>query len=220
MEYHVHLISVGSKAETAFNVIRSDMQMDKIYLFNNDNPDYQAVEDEIRERFSSFPLDGIETAEIKPFDYDDVFQKVIELYNKEAAEHPEGVVFHINFTMGTRITVGAMCSAAYSINADLYYVQEDRYSDTGKDKLIRIQIENIKELVELKSKKSTLAIFRKFIDKKPKKNEDLREGLNSPSSLSYHTKYLNQIGLIRRVDGVRNATWVLTEKGEQVMKRL
>ncbi len=220
MAYHVHLISIGKKAETAFNVIKSDMKMDKIYLLNNDKEEYVAVENEVRDVFSKFPLDGIITANINPFDYDDVFKTVIELYNMEYEYHPEGVVFHINFTMGTRITVGAMCSAAYSINADLYYVQEACYSPTGKDELIRIQIENIKELTDLKSKKQILDTFRKFSDRGPKTNEDLIGSLKSPSSLSYHTSYLSKAGLIKRFNGVRNGSWILTEKGEQVMKRI
>ena len=220
MEYHVHIISVGKKAETAFNVIRSDIKMDKIYLLNNDNEEYVAVENEIRDVFSKFPLDGIITANINPFDYDNVFKTVIDLYNMEVDDHPDGVMFHINFTMGTRIAVGAMCSAAYSINSDLYYVQEACYSSTGKDELIRIQIDNIKELMDLRSKKQILETFRKFSDRKPKTNDDLKGSLKSGSSLSYHTSYLSKAGLIKRFNGVRNGSWILTEKGEQVMKRV
>ncbi len=220
MAYHVHIISVGKKAETAFNVIKSDMKMDKIYLLNNDNREYVMVENVIRDVFSKFPLDGVITANINPFDYDNVFKTVIDLYNMESEDHPEGVTFHINFTMGTRIAVGAMCSAAYSINADLYYVQESCYSQTGKDELIRIQIENIKELTDLKSKKHILETFHKFSDRAPKTNEELMGNLNSASSLSYHTTYLSKAGLIKRFNGVRNGSWILTEKGEQVMKRI
>lgn len=220
MTYHVHVISVGKKAETAYHVIRSDIKMDKIYLLNNDEEGYVAVEDEIRNTFKAFPLDGIITAKINPFDYDSVFKTIIDLYNMEVDNHSEDVLFHINFTMGTRITAGAMCSAAYSINADLYYIQESIYSKTGNDELIRIQIENINELTDLKSKKQVLETFRKFSDRAPKTNEELMGSLKSPGSLSYHTKYLSNAGLIKRFNGVRNGSWILTEKGEQVMKRI
>ena len=220
MEYHVHIISVGKKAETAFHVIKSDMKMNKIYLLNNDNEEYVTVEEEIRDTFNKFPLDGIITAKINPFDYDSVFKTIIDLYNIEMELHPEGVIFHINFTMGTRIAVGAMCSAAYSINADLYYIQEACYSPTGKDELIRIQIENINELTELKSKPQILKTFRKFSDRKPKSNKDLKSETMSASNLSYQTSYLSKAGLIKRFDGVRDGSWILTEKGEQVMKRI
>ena len=220
MVYHVHVISVGKKSETAFNVIKSDMRVDKIYLLNNDNPQYVAVEEEIRDAFSRFPIDGVITAKLNPFDYDSAFKTVIELYNTEAEDHPEGVFFHINFTMGTRITIAAICSAAYSINADLYYVQESCYSPTGRDELIRIRIENIRELADLRSKKQILETFLRFVDRKPKTNDELMGSLKSASSLSYHTGYLSKAGLIERFDGVRNGSWVLTEKGEQVMKRI
>ncbi|WP_400204137.1 HFX_2341 family transcriptional regulator domain-containing protein [Methanomethylophilus alvi] len=220
MVYHVHLISVGKKAETAFNVINSEIRMDKIYLLNNDNEEYVAVENEIREVYSKFPLDGILTAKINPFDYDNVFKTVLDLFALESECHPEGVIFHINFTMGTRIAVAAMSSAAYSINADLYYIQEACYSPTGKDELILIPIENIEELSELKSRKHVLKTFMKFSDREPKTSSDLMGELKSAGSLSYHTTYLSKAGLIKRFGGVKNGSWVLTEKGEQVMKRL
>ena len=84
MVYHVHLISIGKKAETAFNVINSDIKMNKIYLLNNDNEEYMSVENEIRDAFSKFPLDGVVTAKINPFDYDDVFKKVLSLFEFES----------------------------------------------------------------------------------------------------------------------------------------
>ena len=86
--------------------------------------------------------------------------------------------------------VGAVCSAAYSINADLYYVQEGTYSDSGRDEVIRIEIESLEEEFELRNKKQTLAVFQKFTDGKPKSNEDLIGSLHSKSSLTYHTRYL------------------------------
>ncbi len=220
MVYDVHIISVGSKSETAFTVIKSGLKIDKIYLLNNSNSEYLAVEEEIREGFKSFPIDEIKHIEIDPFDYDNVFKTVIDLYNSESENHPSGVMFHINFTMGTRVAVAAMCSAAYSINADLYYVKESLYSASGKDEFVPIKIDNINELADLKTHQKTLEIFRIMSDRKPKTNEELQVPVNSLSSLSYHTKYLSSAGLIKRLGSVRNASWVLTEKGEQVMKRL
>lgn len=220
MVYHVHIISVGSKSETAFNVIRSGMEIDKIYLLNNDNPNFIKVEKEIRDGFKKIPLDGIITESIKPFDYDDVFNKILNLYRNELKEHPDGVIFHINFTMGTRITVGAMCSSAYLINADLYYIQEGIYSSSGRDELIRIPIDNIKELSELQNKPQTLSVFLRFSDFQPKTNEDIIGSLKSPSNLTYHTNYLQKIGAIQRKGSVRNVEWILTEKGERMIKRL
>ena len=122
MTYHVHLYNVGLKPDTAFNVIRSDIPMDKLILLNNDKPEFEKVEKIIKERFEQFPI-KVEKANINPWDYHNVFNKVLELYREECRTHGD-VKFHINFTMGTSIVVGAVCSAAYSINADLYYIQE------------------------------------------------------------------------------------------------
>lgn len=148
-----------------------------------------------------------------------MFNKVLELYREECRTHGD-VRFHINFTMGTSIVVGAVCSAAYSINADLYYIQEKCYSGIGEDRLIRIDVENVDELMELKSKKKILKTFMRFKDGRSKTNKELRGESLSPSTLSYHTSQLQKIGLIEREGSVRNANWILTEKGKQVMNRL
>ncbi len=219
MTYHVHLYNVGKSPDTAFSVIKTEIPMDKLYLLNNDNPEYVAVEDAIRKKFEGMGLDGIETLKINPFDYRDVFNAVLDTYKRECESHGD-VRFHINFTMGTSIVVGAVCSAAYSINADLYYIQESIYSRSGKDEIIRIEVESFEEEFELRNKKQTLEVFLRFLDRKPKSNTDLIGGLRSPSSLTYHTRYLSEKGLIERKGSVRNTEWTLTRKGEHLIKRL
>lgn len=219
MTYHVHLYNVGQDPETAFDIIRSDIPMDKLILLNNRNPEYVEVENAIKSVYENFPID-IEVAVINPWDYQDVFNKVLELYRKECDEHHD-VRFHINFTRGTRIAVGAVCSAAYSINADLYYIQEKCYAGTEKDELIKIDIENLDELMELRSKKKLMETFLMFGDNEPKTDECLRNnGTLKPSALSYRTSQLRKIGVIKRENGDRDARWILTEKGRQVMNRL
>lgn len=218
MAYHVHLYNVGLKPDTAFNVIRSDIPIDKLILLNNDEPEFVDVENIIRERFEQINIE-VEKAEIDPWDYQDVFNRVIELYHQECEAHDD-VRFHINFTMGTSIVVGAVCSAAYSINADLYYIQEKCYAGTEEDRLIQIGVENLDELMELKSKRKVQQTFMRFKDGKPMTNKDLRDGSMSPSTLSYHTAHLQEMGLIEREGSVRNTKWILTSKGKQVMNRL
>lgn len=218
MAYHVHIYNVGQKAETAFNVLTSGIEMHKLYLLNNENPNYVAVEKEIREFYRKVPIDGVVTKLIDPFDYDSVYNMVLEIDLIERELHQD-VKFHINFTMGTSIMVGAVCSAAYAIDADLYYIQESCYSKSGKDELILIEIGNTKEVFELRKKKQTLEVFRMFIDMEPKSNRELM-GNRSASSLSYHTKSLSSMGLIEREGGVRDTVWVLTPKGRGVLKRV
>ncbi len=218
MVFHVHLYNVGKKPDTAFNVIRAGIPIDKLYLLNNEDPIYLEVEKVIIDGFKPFSIE-VSPARIDPFDYHNVFNTVLDLYRSECAIHDD-VRFHINFTMGTSIVVGAVCSAAYSINADLYYIQEACYSKTNEDQLIQIEIQNIDEIAELRKRKQTLEVFRKFSDRGFKTNEDLMGSLKTPSSLSYHTKYLHQAGLIERRGSVRNTEWVLTEKGIQVLNRL
>ena len=217
MVFHVHIYNVGKVPDTAFSVLHSDIPLDKLYLLNNENPEYLEVEETIRSHFEQAGIEVL-TRRIDPFEYHNVYNSVIEIYNKESKEHDD-VKVHINFTMGTSIVVGAVCSAAYSINADLYYIQESKYSNTGRDEVIRIEVENNSDLVELKRKEKTLGVFMKFIDRKPKSNPELMTGLKSAASLTYHTRYLSSKGLIER-DGLRDTVWKLTPKGERTINRL
>lgn len=219
MEYHVHLYNVGLKPDTAYKVIGSGIPIHKIYLLNNKKDEYLEVEDQIRDRFRDTSI-IVEKAEINPWDYHQVFDTVLRLYEEECGQHKgENVKFHVNFTMGTSIVVGAVCSAAHCIDADLYYVQEGCYSESGKDELITIRINSYEEIVELKSRPQTLAILLKMSEDKALSNDELRGSISKPN-LSYHTRYLLDKGLIARESGVRNVKWILTEKGKIVRKRL
>lgn len=227
MVYHVHIYTVGRKPDTAFHVLKSDLPIDKIYLLNNGAKecdcngdvihDYQKVEDDIRSKLNSVGITDIVTEYIDPFDYNDIFDKVLEISEREINIHSD-VRFHINFTMGTNIMAGAVCSAAYSINADLYYIQEGKYTKSKNDELIQIAIENIKELEILKKKAKTKEIFERFRIEESISNSNLKSEKETLSDLSYHTKLLKSYGLIKKDD--ISSEWILTNKGKQTLKRL
>ena len=125
----------------------------------------------------------------------------------------------MNITMGARPGTCALDSIAHSYNSDLYYIQESIFSESGRDELKVIKIENFTIILDLKKKPATLDVFMRFAEKSSISNSELSDYVGSPTALSYHTKYLSGNGLIAR-NGIRNAVWSLTDLGNQVIKRL
>ncbi|MDY0236925.1 MAG: DUF6293 family protein [Gudongella sp.] len=216
MERHVHFYIVGSKPETAFIAV-DKIPLDKMYVLNNDSKDFSGYEDEVVSGFHGIKKQ-VEVVRANPFDYYDVFQKAKAIADRELSENPD-VFFHMNITMGARPGACALSNVAYSFHSELYYIQEAPYSPTKKDELIRIGIDNLSIIYELKKKPKTLEVLLRFIDSDCIPNSELVEVIGSPTSLSYHTKYLCDNGLIER-DGIRNAKWRITDLGSQVLKRL
>jgi|GEM_PF-2662638 len=216
MEHHVHFYIIGSKPETAFIAV-DKMPLDKMYVLNNDSELFSSFEKEVVSGFKGIRK-PVEVVRVNPFDYYDVFNRVREIADREVSGNPE-TVFHMNITMGPRPGTCALDSIAHSYNSDLYYIQEGIYTESGRDELKVIRIENYTIILELKKKPATLDVFMRFIEKNSISNSELSDYVGSPTALSYHTKYLSSNGLIER-NGIRNAVWSLTDLGSQVIKRL
>ena len=110
---------------------------------------------------------------------------------------------------------GAMCSASYLMNSDIYYVKAAVYSKTNKEEWITIDVESFPELEMLKTKES-YSVFLKFKNKEEIDNAVLKTEFKS---LTYKTKELSGYGLIEKI-GTKNCVWRLTNKGKMVLKRI
>ncbi len=216
MERHVHFYIVGKKPETAFIAI-DRIPLDKIYVLNNDSEEFKKYEDEVVSGFKGVRKD-VEVLDVNPFDYHDVYKKFQETADMEVSMNLD-VFFHMNITMGPRPGTCALDSVAHSFDSDLYYIQEGIYTESGRDELKVIKIENFDIILELKKKPATLDLFLHFDKEESISNIKLAEYAGSSTKLPYHTKFLFDNGLIDR-KGIRNAVWSLTEFGERVIKRL
>lgn len=214
MVYDIHISGVGEKADTTFNVLMEDIPMKKLYLLNNNNEKFISTEKEIVNKLNSIGFDKIVVERIDPFDYQDIYNVVLKISKEELKSHPDAR-FHLNITRGTNIMAGAMCSASYLMNSDIYYVKAATYSKTDKEELIRIDIESFPELEMLKTRES-YSVFLKFKEKEEIDNAVLKSEFKS---LTYKTKELSGYGLIEKI-GTKNCVWKLTDKGRMVLGRI
>lgn len=214
MVYDIHISGVGEEADTTFNILMEGIPMKKLYLLNNDREQFLSIEREIIDKLNSIGFENIVVKRIDPFDYQNVYDTVLKISKEELGSHSDAR-FHLNITRGTNIMAGAMCSASYLMNSDIYYVKAANYSETNQEELISIEVESFPELELLKTKES-YSLFLKFKNKEEIKNIDLKVEFKS---LTYKTKELSDYGLIEKI-GSKNCVWRLTNKGKIVLKRI
>ncbi|MCQ2071199.1 MAG: DUF6293 family protein [archaeon] len=229
MEYGVHIITLGRKAEIALAAVQHSGRKDKIWLINKrgkeivdgESIDYGAVEEEVITRFKNAMVFDVEVFEItNQFDYNEVYRAVIDIARNEREAHP-GCRFYINFTRGTSIMSGAACSAAYAIGADLYYVQEGKYNEYGRDDIIEIQVDRLSEISVLNSKKKTRFVLERFHGHEPMDHPALLKATGmKASALSPHLNLLKAYGLVINEGSSKAPIWKLTDRGRDVLNRL
>ena len=223
MTFHVHICNVGQFSGPIYKVFESSIPINRMYLLNSritgGDFDYCSIEKELIDHMVGINFKDIRTVVIDPFDYHDVYNAVIKIAGEETKSN-NNVKFHINFTLGTNIMAGAVCSAAYSIRADLYYIKAAKYDSDNQDELIRISIANYQEVNELKRQKRTAEILLNIAGGTCHNRELISKLSLKPNALSHHTGILREMGLIENKGSSRNIEWVITEKGNEIVKRL
>lgn len=221
MTFHTHICTVGFYSAPSIAVKNSHIPIDKIILLNNDSDERSnKAEKEIRESFSLVGDPEIETKRIDPYDYHEIFDEVISIGKREKSLH-EDLMLHINFTSGTNIMAGAMCSAAQYLECKLYYVMNSKdHPEMSRDELIReISPPNMFDVEKLKGlvKKTFIHIS----DSRPISNSNLQKKLGlTPSGLGYYTKLLSNYELIKKIPQGRNVCWELTDRGLSAIRQL
>jgi len=229
MTFHIHICNVGRTPDSIYKVFTSDIPIDRMYLLNSraiegsgdDHFDYYEMEKQMIDHMAGINFTDVRTVVINPFDYHDVYNAVLGI-EAEEKNSCQNVKFHINFTLGTNVMAGAVCSAAYTIDADLYYVKSAKYilGSEGVDDLIPISIANYSVVNVLERQKKTASVLM-AINGGICSNADLitKFGIK-PNTLSHHTDLLRSYGLIKNDGSSRNITWSITEKGGEVIKKL
>lgn len=219
----IHIVTVGFDPKPSLETLCCKFPKDKIYLLN-DRTDDKAKNSEnlIIQALEKVEQIEYEVVPIECYNFQQIYDKVIEISDNETKRYRK-CRFHINFSRGTGIVVGAVCSAAYEINADLYYSKIGAVDDDTpvNERIIHIDIESDYPLKLLKgTRKEVFLKFKSHMD--GISNEELIQlcEFKNPSGLTYHTKKLQEDNLIeRRTDGQKDY-WILTGKGKKTIKRL
>jgi len=222
MTYHVHIVTVGFDPKPSLKTLCCGIPADKIYILC-DPTDHKAHES-MNTVTDTMKRTGVmmESISIDGYDYDKVYNKVIEISDNECNKHAD-CKFHINFSRGSAILVGAVCSAAYEIDCDLYYVKmKPEEKDLNiEDEIIRINIANTIEIHSLKQKtKDVLEKFRACSSISNAQLSIICGYKGNKNSLRYHTEKLMDYGFIEREQKGRTVNWLLTDKGRRGLNRI
>lgn len=229
MEYGVHIITLGRTPESALAAIQHFGRKDKIWIISsrdNETVDgkeirYLDIENDVIGRFMTVNIRNIETWVIEdPFDYQEVYDAVVRIARMERGNHSD-CRFYINFTSGTPIMTGAVCSAANTIGADLYYVRNAGHDPDGRDAVIEIETDRLREVSLLNRRKRTRSIFETIGSRDTITHSELMEASDiKNNALTPHTTMLQRNNLIVNMGSSKFPVWRLTERGRDVLNRL
>jgi len=207
MVRHVHICSVGYEPGAILPVFGSDMPVDKVYLLWNEKSSTGSNEDNVEKiRKSKEEIESkvkglgkeCQCEIINPFDYYSIVETVIRVARAEK-EKSKDVKLYSNFTSGTSIVRGAMCTSSYFIGAELYYVMDPKYladNPRAEGQILRIPTPKIPDI-------ERMGIRSQEILKYISKHDDYisissLEEFGSKQRVNYHIKCLIDAELIER----------------------
>ena len=203
MNREIHLYIAEKDNSPLFRALTSGLPMYELCILRGTDPDGTV---ELTEGLKSIGFQRIRTFETDLDDYQRVFDSVCAVCSSYENAH-----FLANISSGNPIAIAAMTNAVQSFDSSLYYMKGDE--------AVVIQSDNLPEMAVLKSKRRILDTFLKFADSKSYTNRELMSGLSN-SALTYHTRELTKMGLIGKEGSSKMPVWVITDKGEQMLRRL
>ena len=196
MSRAIHLCIPGPECRTAFG-----LPMHEMCILGTQDGAIGLIEG-----LKGIGFDRIRYAEADLSDYGSVYDSVRSLCSSYDDAH-----FYVNISSGNSVAVAAMVSAVQSFDSSLYYVKDGTTVVQESDSL--------DDIAWLRSKRRILETFLRFRLSPSFTNKELMGSLSN-SALTYHTRELSRMGLIRKEGSSKNPVWVITKKGEQALKRL
>ncbi len=209
MSYDVHINVVGDTPDPVFGMLRTDRSIDKIYLLCDDDELHVKALDRIISGLEGVGITDVINITVDPTDYAGTFQTLSSILDRERNSHPD-LRIHANFSTGDPVTVIALRHAMDSFDNDMYYLRGGKAVSMGQD--------SVDDIATLKVQTKVLDTFIRFKESERISNKELMGDLSSPA-LSYRTKELDRMGLIRKEGSSKNPMWVITPKGQQMLKR-
>ena len=221
--YDVHIACIGDNEATALALLRTNHGVDEVVLLNNESPEYVEKERKVRSILEDAHIPRVSTESIDIFDFLGISEKLMEIIRGRRSEHP-GCRIHFNITAGTNIVGGAMCTVAMRFSGtDIYYLKYRKHEPVSEyDEVIQIELADDRSLDTLLRYEKTADVLHLFSNEDSIEHRELlmRSGLK-PSTLTYHTKRLMEMGLLdREGPGARTPVWVISDKGRAVLNRM
>lgn len=206
MSREIHLYIAGGDDSKLFPVLSSGLAMDRLVVLCS-GPDGTIG---LMEGLERIGFEGIDAIRTDLTDYQRVYDSVRSVCT-DYSEKFGDAHFDVNISSGEPVAVAAMVNAVQSFDADLYYIRDGE--------VVRMRSDDLEGLAELRGKRRVLETFLRFRDSRSYTNRELMGSL-SKQGLVHHTKELSRMGLISREGSVKYPVWVLTDKGEQALRRL
>ena len=221
--YDVHIACIGDNEATALALLRANHGVDEVVLLNNRSLEYVERERRVRSILEDARIPRVSTESIDIFDFQDISEKLIGIVRHCRSEHP-GCRIHFNITAGTNVVGGAMCTVAMRFSGtDVYYLKYRKLEPVSEyDEVIQVELADDRSLDTLLRYRKTAEVLCLFSETDSLEHHQLleRSGL-TPSTLTYHTKRLMEMGLLDRGGpGTKVPVWTVSDKGRAVLDRL
>lgn len=158
---NIHITGVGYDPTPVVDVLKSGLPCDRVHLLYNEDERITCSKDRIVTALQGADFDEKDVVAhcVNVYDYQAILNTIMLIAQSEKSnkQFPERkVCFYMNITHGTRLTTGALCTAAMMLGAQMYYLQE-RKEETMEmsidDLLIRIPVPKIPDLDKLTTKR-------------------------------------------------------------------
>lgn len=118
---HVHIASTGGSEDNVLICYNAVSCVDKMYLIYSNQRKHSA--ESLQNKFQKM---GVECAikGVSGFDFQEIVDTIYAIYGENV--NAKDLRYSINITGGTNLMAAAICSTAFFINAELYYVMYDR----------------------------------------------------------------------------------------------
>ena len=118
---HIHIASTGGGIENILTGFKAVSGVDKLYLIYSTQRKHSAedVQKKINKIGTECFIKGV-----SGFDFQEIVDTIYEIYGENV--NAKNLRYTINITGGTNLMAAAVCSTAFFINAEIYYVMYDR----------------------------------------------------------------------------------------------
>ena len=118
---HIHIASTGGGMDNILTGYKAVSGVDKLYLIYSNQRKHNA--EDLQKKFDRMGTECIIKG-VSGFDFQEIVDVIYEIYGENVNE--KKLRYTINITGGTNLMAAAVCSTAFFINAEIYYVMFDR----------------------------------------------------------------------------------------------
>ena len=219
---HIHIASAGSgkdNIQTGFNAVGG---VDVLYLVYSNQRKHSA--EDLQKQFEKIGVKCIIKG-VSGFDFQEIVDVIYDIYGENVNE--KNLRYTINITGGTNLMAAAICSTAFFINADLYYVLFDRDKfekgipqDPVEDRVIHIPTPKIPNVNGLRPMTREILEYILDHDNPDLTSVEVADAFGcSRQALKHHTDILKKEGIIEVEKWTKNnrlSKISLTQEGRMV----